>query len=277
MAEPSAFPNRSCRPFKRLTVDAHFNPIVKRRILVDWALSKEFDAPGPYTVTLQRGYATNDDSFIDVAVTVDQPWLYDNSPAWPGKGLDVFYRVKLVDGEGREYVSQPASAGSHWSRYDWTIAKEIIRKEHLVLRKRAGVKGWLLKRRLWGDICAACADPETGQINEPNCTNCYGTGIDGGYYDPLEYWVIMNPTQRLKKLDAQQGLKTQTIETVRSLAYPRPVGADVWVNAYTDQRYVVMGDVAATARHRGVDLVLNLRLEERDRSEPMYLVPVPCV
>ncbi len=266
------------RPFKRLTVDAYFNRITDNRVLVEWAMDKAFIAPGPYTFVLYRGYAINDDAWTAVAETVDQPWAYDVAPVFPQMGTEVYYRVIMTDGEGQTYTSQAVSVGVYWNQYDWSLAKEIIRKEHLVLRKRAGTKGWLMKRREWGDPCVGCVDPATGQIIDTSgaCALCYGTGIVGGYYTPVEYWVIMNPTQRLAKLDADQGLLIQNVETVRALAYPTPSSLDVWIHGNTDQRFLVMNDIAAIARHRGIDLVLNIRLEERGRNDPIYLVPVPC-
>lgn len=262
-------------PFRRLTVDAHFNAIVENRILVEWSLNRHFDNPGPYKFTLFRGFAANDDNFVPVAETVDQPWLYDNTPARPSKGTDVFYRVTLEDGNGDVFTSQAVSAGTNWERYDWTLAREIIRKESLLLAKRTGTDGFLLKRRVFGDRCS-CTDPETLRTVDPDCDQCFGTGILGGYYDPIRYPVSMNPVQRIKKLNQDTGLQSQIIETVRALAHPRPSQNDVWVHRFTDQRYIVQPDIAAIARHRGVDLILNLRLEERARSESIYNIPVPC-
>lgn len=273
-----SFPTTADRVFKRLAIDAHFSPVVDGSVLVEWALEKSFvsGVRGPFTFVLERGFAANDNDFTAVAQTVDQPWAYDNQPVFPQKGTDVFYRVRLIDGTGAEYVSQAQAVGVYWGRYDFSLAREIVRKEFLLQRKRAGVQGWLLKRRLYGQACPDCVDPDTLQVTDPDCDTCYGTGVAGGYYDPFEYWVIMNPTQRLRKLDGDQGLLTETVETVRSLAYPRPTSNDVWVHYHTDQRYIVQGDVAAIARHRGIDLVLNLRLQERGRSEAIYRIPTPC-
>lgn len=277
----SAFPKgirTPSRAFKRLTVDTHFNMITHRRVLVEWALLKSFigSTPGPYTFELQRGYSANDDGWVPIAQTVDQPWAYDTAPILPQKGMDVFYRVIMTDANGGEHISQSVHATTHWTRYDWSLAKEIIRKETMLLRRRTGTKGYLLKRRLWGEACDECIDPVTGERNTSDCSACGGVGILGGFYEPFEYWVAYNPSQRLQKLDTNQGLVTSTVETVRALAYPAPVSNDVWVNAATDQRYLVMGDVAAIARHRGINLVLNLRLDERARSESIYQVEVPC-
>jgi len=279
MTEPTGNPvPGQRRVFKRLTVDAHFSPIVNGAILVSWALEKSFIEPGPYTFVLYRGGAPSENpaDWQEVSTTVDQPWLYDRSPRRPQKGLGYFYRVELIDGNGTHHYSQAADAANFWGRYDWTLAREIIRKETLVLRKRAGVRGLLFKRRTFGDRCP-CTDPETGEINSPDCASCYGTGFVGGYHAPFEYWLIMNPTQQVTKLTPDQGLLVANRETVRALAYPKPDPNDFWLLMATDQRFIVGGNVAAIARHRGIDLILQLELTERARSESIYQVPVPCV
>ncbi len=265
------------RVFHRLTVDVHFTPIVQRRVLVEWALERTFLEPGPYTFTLYRcPSATSPEAeWTAIAEVVDQPWAYDNNPALPAKGTDIFYRVVLVDGLGAVHTSQAVTGSSYWNRYDFTLAREIIRKETMLLRKRAGIKGWLLRRRTFGDPCP-CTDPETEQVLNPNCEECFGTGYVGGYFPAFEYWVIANPSQHMRKLDADRGLITENVETVRALAYPSPASGDVWVNAYTDQRYLIMSNVVSLAKHRGIDLILQLQLQERTRGEAIYQIPVGC-
>lgn len=260
------------RVFHRLNVDAHVTLLTSNRVLVSWALERSFIKPGPYRFELQRGYAANDENFQTVAAVVDQPWAYDNTPVFPKKGIDVFYRVKLTDGNSDTYFSQSATLSCYWNRYDWTIARDIVRKEALLLQRRAGVKGWLLKRRVWGDLCVACTDPVTHQINDANCTSCYGTGIVGGYYAPIEYWVIVNPAQRIQRIFPDVGIVSETKQTIRALAYPFPTTNDIWVQAYTDQRYVIQGDIVHVAIHRGINLVDNLAIKELPRSDVVYKI-----
>jgi hypothetical protein len=261
--------------FKRLSVENHFNVLTKQSVLVAWVLEPSFASPGPYLFTLQRGHAVNDDAWTDVATTIDQPWLYDNHPVFSQHDRTTYYRVVLTDGDEQTHVSQPVSALSDWAHHDWCLAREILRKESLLLHRKAGTRGYLLKRRTWGDPCPRCLDPSTGAVKDAGCPVCYGTGVVGGYYPPLEYWVLMNPTQRMKKLNADAGLITSVIETVRGLAWPSPEGNDVWVQAGPNKRFRIAGDVEAIARHRGIDLILNLRMEELPQSSVVYTVPTP--
>jgi len=262
-------------PFSRLNVDTHYNVASQNRVMVTWALNKEFVNPGPYKFELYRGLSTNDTKRTKVAEVIDQPFLYDMAPNFPQMGKALYYVVKLIDGKGAEFWSQAATTSMYWEHHDWLLAREIIRKETLLLRKKTGVKGWLLKRKTWGDPCPDCLDNVTKQVQNPRCPTCYGTAYIGGYYDPVEYWVTMNATQRMQRLTPEQGVIAENVETVRTLAYPPVDPNDVWVHSLTNLRYRVQPSIAAIARHRGVDLVLNLMLEELPESSAAYLVPTP--
>ncbi len=265
------------RPFKRLTVDSHFHVVTKNAVLVAWVLNPAWvpTVPGPFQFKLQRGRSPNDDKWADISTTTNQPWLYDYYPVLSQHDRSTFYRVILTDGTGKEWVSQAVEMDVTWGHNDWRLMREIIRKEMLVQRKKAGTKGWLLKRRTWGDPCPVCVDPNTQAIKNSHCLICYGTGIVGGYYDPMDYWVTMNPTQRLKKIQGDEGLITAVMETVRGLAWPAPEANDIWVMAGSNRRYRIDGDIVVAARHRGVDVILDLHLEELPLSNMVYEVPTP--
>lgn len=63
---------------------------------------------------------------------------------------------------------------------------EIIRRKNLVLTNtRYNARSFaVLKLRTWGDYCPICFDVTTQRVQNDNCPTCYGTGIDGGYFDP---------------------------------------------------------------------------------------------
>ncbi len=67
-------------------------------------------------------------------------------------------------------------------------ALEIIRRKNIVLNNsRYGARTFkILKKRTWGNYCPTCFDPVTQRTQDINCPVCHGTGIEGGYFDPLE-------------------------------------------------------------------------------------------
>lgn len=263
-------------PFVRLTVEAHFQRLYANAIIVSWVLDRGFAqrAPGPYRFTLRRHQTATDDRPVDVAKAIDVYSLEDRSPRQGQYEEALSYSVVLTDGDGKTYTSQVQPVGSYWSHQDWLVAREIIRKEAMLLRKKAGTKGILLKRRQWGDACTVCTDPTTGQVRDPGCGTCFGTGIEGGYYPGQECWVLMNQTKRAQRLTVDQGLVTANDETVRALAYPVLEVNDIWVHRPTNNRYRIMEDIAAIVRWRGVDLVMNARLDLLPSSSSVYNFPV---
>lgn len=262
-------------PFKRLQVESHFNALTKSRVQVAWVMDPAFDEPGPWKFTLERGRSPTDDAWEPVAETTDQPWLFDNHPVMGSHERSTFYRIVLVDGNDRRHVSQPTSFLQTWDHYDWRLMREVMRKETKLQQKKTGSRGVLLKARVWGDPCPVCVDPETGQVKRSQCLTCYSTGYVGGYYPPIEYWLTLDPAQRMKRLQGDGGLVTTVVETARGLAWPCPEGNDIWVQLDTNKRYLIGDDIAAIARHRGIDLILQLRLTELPQSNIVYQVPTP--
>lgn len=261
-------------PFKRFDVDIHFNPITTQAVFLSWAMAPEFTAPSPWTFTLYRGVAPTDDAMEPIASVVDVPWIYDNRPIANMMDLTIYYRITLTDAAGATYNSDVFDCKSYWSRYDWSIAREITRKENLLLTKKVGTKGYLLKRRYFGTVCPVCTDPVLKTSNQSQCPSCFGVGFTGGYYPALECWLTLNATQFSQKL-TENGLLTHTSESARGLAYPSPSPNDVWVNAHSNIRYFVASDTRAVARLRGIDLVVEFNLTKVAPNHAIYGVPTP--
>lgn len=270
-------------PFKRLVVEGSYHLAVDRAVQVSWALRQDFDNPGPYVFELYRGRAVNDDRWEKIAQTTDQPWIFDRRPAPRPHERSTYYRIRLTDGRGVAFWSHPVSFDVVWNHYDWRIAREIVRKELLIqgrgrrgARSRgAGTPGWLLKQRQFGDGCPRCLDPETAAPTDSRCPVCLGTGVVGGFYDPLEYWVVQSPAQRMTRLSDAGDTRTTVFETVRGLAHPSPEVEDIWVSSVAGTCYEIQEDITALARHRGVDILLNLRLMELPRTHIVYTIPMP--
>jgi hypothetical protein len=133
-----------------------------------------------------------------------------------GKLVDHYYRVRLVL-PGRnceEHISSPRQANMGMDRGNFLNAREIIRKEHLYLRKAKGgpgVKGVLLKRKQFGQLCGQCLDHDTREVTDSSCPVCFGTRFLGGYYAGIEYWTSFKGNwQRRKETDE----KVQVVENI---------------------------------------------------------------
>jgi hypothetical protein len=78
-------------------------------------------------------------------------------------------------------------------------AIEIIRQHKITLEglngheSVRGVQCTLYQRRHYGPKCRRCTDGLTGRIVMSNCKECSGTGVVGGFFDPIEVSMNVNP------------------------------------------------------------------------------------
>lgn len=263
------------RPFVRLDIESHYAQVTLGVSVVTWVIDRRFDAPGPWTFVLRRHQTVADDQPVEVSTAVDVRSLEDRSPRVGQFEIALAYSVELTDGDGDQYVSQVTPVGSYWGHRDWLMCREITRKELMLLQKRTGTPGWLLKRRWWGDSCPKCVDEVTGSSSDPSCPVCYGTGIRGGYYPAIKCLLALEPTKRMVRLTADQGVVTAVEERARALPYPVVETNDMWVHGPTGKRYQIKEDVETIAQHRGVPLVMRVGLTLSPISSNLYAVPVP--
>lgn len=260
--------------FKRLSISNVLRTDGSHVVRVTWALNRAFSEPGPYSFELWRGFAPEDTQAELLAAGGDGHWMYDESPLFPQMGTEVYYQVYLIDGNGTRHPGPWQPYHSNWSRRDWRLAREITRKEALVMRKFSGAYGWLLKRRYWGSPCPVCVDPVTAQVDEANCSTCFGTRFEEGYHTPAECWLVLERAGRQSALDENTGHQKATEVAARALAYPPIETGDIWVQAHTDQRYRVQSPISSLAMHRGIPLVNQVQLIELPRSDSVYELEV---
>ena len=183
-----------------------------------------------------------------------------------------YYRVVMSVG-GEEFNSKPEPVYGLWNRYDWRIAREVVRKEYLRLKKYVGSFGYLLPRREHGPKCTECIDFDTGESVSSNCSICYGTGFIGGYYDGIPYYVDLSGTASAKDVQIPFGSVDNRKRVVRSVAYPMISTYDMWVDADSNTRYIVRQIEHAVAR-KGRPLIYVCEFRELPGNAPEYQVPI---
>lgn len=65
------------------------------------------------------------------------------------------------------------------------IHKEINRRHWVLLKVLAGTDALIFRRKLYGPKCHVCYDPISARTVIDDCDNCFGTSIEGGYYQPI--------------------------------------------------------------------------------------------
>jgi len=260
------------QPFFEIYVDH----IPRGGSVIYWGLRRDFCDMGPYTFQLQWGETVEGD-FIDAGdPVVDQYYATDTLRRVWAKSIESYYRIVLTTAEGT-YTSFPQQANGRWDKRDWLIARDIMRKEQLLMRKFTGWDGVLLKRKIWGETCPECTDWDTQEVNEGKCTTCYGTGKVGGYWSGYNTWAYemqAGPTQRNKTWpdDATYIHEDQTLQ-MRMSAYPHLATYDVFVEKDSGRRYVIR-NIAVAAEIRGMPLINIAEFRLAPTTDIIYDVPI---
>ena len=187
------------------------------------------------------------------------------------KKNDISYRVVLQDG-AREVVSHPEPIMGCWSKEDILIARDIVRKEYLRMRYVAS-DGFLLKVREYGEPCPSCLDFDTETPVKSQCPDCFGTGIEKGYYNAVEFPMDLSGTTSTADVQLPIGFVDNKQRLARCVAFPRLDTYDIWVDAKRNKRYVIR-KVTNAAEIRGKPLIYQAQLDELDASSIVFCVPL---
>lgn len=271
VAPPTFTPTPS--PFRRVAADFLANGGSR----FTWELDRTFHDDGPYVFQLQGSRVGTADApdWVDVGPPSQDPtYLIDASARLWGLSKPWFYRAVLTTAAG-SYTSPSANVFGRLNVEQWLVVRELVRKEDLVLRRLAGLRGTLLKARRYGTRCS-CVDPVTFEVGNSSDPVCYGTGYVGGYYPPVALAFAI-PAERTKKESVAytQGLGTvlPDVLRVRMLATTPIATRDVWVHEGGDDRFHVH-EVREVAAWQGVPIVYEVTMRLAPRSDVVYTVPV---
>jgi len=263
------------QPFQTLSlVPSH----VTGNVLM-WELDPAFNEPGPYSYTVQSSQ-TPDFSQLVTDESVGDTYTYTDTSCERSNFDDSwYYRVILNTGAPNQYVSPNLLYGQRKEdRWKYLKAKEIVRKESLRLRKYTGVEVFLLKYKIYGETDEGAVDPITG-LPLGDCTSDYGTGIVGGYHEPLAIWASREQKQKTKNLEGQMGLGIEEADilNLRILSFPIVSVRDIIVFPDDDRRFRVLGEPAPVrtrfpGTHIFVTQLLTLRLIPP--SDTVYKIPI---
>jgi len=243
--------------------------------LIVWSLHPLYQ-PAVGTVFTVLASRPGVDDWREVGQVIDQNALEDPQQWIWGKAPRLFYKVALRQPGGEEAESKVVQIGNELCDKDARLLREMVRKEELRLTKLAGTCGFLYKRRLWGATCPECTDYDTEEVTNAHCEACYGTGIVGGYFSPVEYWISdvgVNPTRR-KAIDESRGVVGERVRYARGLNCPWLDKGDVWLNFRDDRRYFVQ-TVRELSFKGGIFVFDPIELRLAPVTDIIYTLPRP--
>lgn len=148
-----------------------------------------------------------------------------------------FYRVRIG---GTSDASDWIQPNAHISRRDFLQLREMIRLEYVQLRNKTGVKVLIFEQAKEGPVCKVCRDPVTGDIRNPSCPVCNGSGYDPPYYAPTESWASFSAERVDKKFDSNdRGVSDDRIFQIRVLPQPHLEKNDVLFDMGSGRAYYI--------------------------------------
>jgi len=262
-----------CDVFADIELDA----ILTGGTSISWTLDGNFveQNPGPYTFCAYWARSGSDEwTPVSTVPIINGCFIVDPTQHNWGKEPDVYYKVRVTLPDGSYFISPPVKPEACMDKHTWLLARDIIRKEYLNLRKNTGTQGWLLKRRNWGQKCTRCIDQDTEEIQAGHCPVCFGTGIVGGYYPAIEYYVQADFQPRRRARNPQTNFTVAPDKAGRrAVAYPYVVTNDLWVEDCTDKRFVIQ-TIHEISAMKGVPLIVSLELRLAPVSDIIYQVPL---
>jgi hypothetical protein len=252
---------------------------------VQWTL-KDATESGVYTFDVYRGGSTdgpwelvqgklqNQYSIVD-NLTVPFPQTTENvlRPNQLALFRLYIYRVVVTSPSGQTAEGQldnaPLDEGALNDRRMVQFARKAIRDFRLTL-KFNGTRCVLLKRRRWGIRCD-CVDKKTREVVRASCRKCWGTGIVGGYWDPVSTYARRSAGTAASAITPEN--KSDTMDGKIWLPdYPALESDDLIIFLKENTRWRIDQSVTTQIRLQDVHQVLSV--QQIDHANIIYRLAI---
>lgn len=222
--------------------------IKPRSMFIQWTV-KNPPGPGVYQVKVFRSGSlegpweevlstSNTFAYVD---TFSAPPPSENAlrPNYLRLTGNFYYRVTVTAPNGTT-ASSTVEAGVEATGKLGGIRRKSERDLMVQLRKLDGSAIAILKRRHYGELCLKCRDKTTHSIIRSSCKACWGTGIIGGYWNPVASFARRTPAGASAAVTPQQ--RSDTAGVTLWLPSTPAVEPDDLLVSFRDQRRYVVSD-----------------------------------
>lgn len=158
-------------------------------------------------------------------------------------GDPAFFRVRVFKGAAVVLTSQPCDNRNRMQKREFLMYREMLRQVNLALSKViAANRGYLLRRIIYGAKCPICLDEILETPVSSECTTCFGTGINGGYYAPVlmkAAWGAEGPSKKVNTTKEPSGPTQIERQRLTLFPYPEARSEDIWVDDGTRFAYLI--------------------------------------
>lgn len=197
----------------------------------------------------------NLDGLVEYTITNSEP----GNPARP---------VPLAQFEAPPYTGQMVYPKSHGHRH--RLLKNVLVRNVYLMLKLNGTEFALLKRRHFGTRCTDCYDPMSREVISSECSSCYGTSWEEGYYDPYYTLarIIRGSTGHIQTQITTRAEEDVNFAKVHMLDFPRADEGDILVERHSNRRFLIKQRYNTSLKT--VIVHQTLSVAELPRTAPEY-------
>lgn len=248
-----------------------------RKVFIQWLIRNPVAASG-YTFSVYRAASPNgpwetlDNTLADTYFYVDDTFTSPTDQTSSGlfsMRQALYYKVEVDHEDLTAPISIVKQFEAGLDRRRASIARKLRRDVNVMLRKGSGTEVAILKRRWWGEQCDC--KTKTGQITRSHCRTCFGTGIIGGYWDPVYSFAVRSASPVDERTSVEGNVETHYLQVLMSYL-PEVAPKDVLVFMRDNKRYII--DSVQTTEIHTVNIHQELQVSELARSSREYDVIV---
>lgn len=207
----------------------------------------------------------NENKLVDIASFLITRGVKDS------KFISNFFVVECTPTIGRKIKSEVITLDNKRSTWVELRAREIQRREWLLLRKFVGVKTLIFRRKTFGKRCPECWDEKTGKTLKDNCPTCLGTSFEGGYFPGHPTLFQYEPTSNNAVFGYQGKVESNQIPAW-TISYPTIATFDLVLRVPDSKIYRV--DLVQTTELQTVTVRQLMTLTELSKNNIEYkLIP----
>lgn len=187
-------------------------PIYPQSIMIQWYIKNNTESgvfstkvyrsggmEGPWELIAEN--LTNTYAYVDRLTTSTS----ELKPNLLNFFKNLYYKIEITTPSGKILQSIEETGPTVTGKMAGYQRK--LNRDQLIQFKKyngSGNKMIILKRKLWGEYCKRCYDVKSKEIMRTSCKLCWGTGIIGGYWNPISTYGRRAPTGGSSQITPEQ-------------------------------------------------------------------------
>lgn len=173
-----------------------------KQLTLTWTYPTSMNTGGAPIFDVYRSGAEDSDYVKLNTFPLTTPQFLDTTTRQDSNSSFDYYIVAVTTFGGQVFHSEPFFLVYDRKMKDRAriLAKELDRRNWLLLRKFTGVETLLFKEKTYGERCTECWSEKYQKIMKPQCVTCAGTSYMKGYYDPVKTYFQYEPHHKSKDL-----------------------------------------------------------------------------